>query len=83
MVWSFSFRFLPFLFAFAVGGLGFELCVFVSGGMLLGVSGILVLLILGDVNEGCEGHGSANRLPQPRMELAERSREHTYVGRNC
>ena len=26
-------------------------------------------------NEGCEGHGSANGLPQPRMELAERSHE--------
>ena len=26
--------------------------------------------------EGCEGHGSANGLPQPRMELAERSHEH-------
>ena len=29
-------------------------------------------------NEGCEGHGSANGLPQPRMELAERSHEHTH-----
>ena len=27
----FNFRFLPFLFAFAVGGLGFEFCVFVAG----------------------------------------------------
>ena len=27
--------------------------------------------------EGCEGHGTANRLPRPRMELAERSHEHT------
>ena len=26
--------------------------------------------------EGCEGHWAANRLPQPRMELA-------YLGRNC
>ena len=33
--------------------------------------------------EGCEGHGSANGLPQPRMELAERSHEHTYLGRYC
>ena len=33
--------------------------------------------------EGCEGHGTANRLPQPRMGLAERSHEHTYLGRNC
>ena len=30
--------------------------------------------------EGCEGHGSANGLPQPRMELAERSHEQTYLG---
>ena len=30
--------------------------------------------------EGCEGHGSANGLPQPRMELAERSQEQTYLG---
>ena len=34
-------------------------------------------------NEGCEGHGTANGLPQPRMELAERSHEHTYWGRSC
>ena len=27
-----------------------------------------------------EGHGSANGLPQPRMELAERSHEQTYLG---
>ena len=27
--------------------------------------------------EGCEGHGSANGLPQTRMELAERSHEQT------
>ena len=33
--------------------------------------------------EGCEGHGSANGLPQPRMELAERSHEHTYLGWYC
>ena len=33
--------------------------------------------------EGCEGHGTANGLPQPIMELAERSHEHTYLGRNC
>ena len=33
--------------------------------------------------EGCEGHGSANALPQPRMELAERSHEQTYFGRYC
>ena len=33
--------------------------------------------------EGCEGHGSANRLPQPRMELAERSHEQTYLGWYC
>ena len=33
--------------------------------------------------EGCEGHGSANGLPQPRIELAERSHEHIYLGRNC
>ena len=26
---------------------------------------------------------STNGLPQPRMELAERSHEHTYLGRNC
>ena len=30
--------------------------------------------------EGCEVHGSANGLPQPRMELAERSHEQTYLG---
>ena len=30
--------------------------------------------------EGFEGHGSANGLPQPRMELAERSHEQTYLG---
>ena len=30
--------------------------------------------------EGCERHGSANGLPQPRMELAERSHEQTYLG---
>ena len=28
--------------------------------------------------EGCEGHGSANGLPQPRMELAERSHEDLF-----
>ena len=33
--------------------------------------------------EGCEGHGTANGLPQPRIELAERRHEHTYLGRNC
>ena len=32
--------------------------------------------------EGCEGHGSANGLPQPRMELAERSHEQTYFLRD-
>ena len=32
---------------------------------------------------GCEGHGSTNGLPQPRMELAERSHEQTYLGRYC
>ena len=32
--------------------------------------------------EGCEGHGSANGLPRPRMELAERS-EQTYLGWYC
>ena len=30
-----------------------------------------------------EGHGTANGLPQPSMELAERCHEHTYLGRNC
>ena len=29
--------------------------------------------------EKCEGHGSANGLPQPRMELAERYHEQTYL----
>ena len=33
--------------------------------------------------EGCEGHKSANGLPQPRMELAERSHEQTYLGWHC
>ena len=35
--------------------------------------------------EGCEGHGSANGLPQPRMELAmaERSHEKIYMGWYC
>ena len=28
-------------------------------------------------------HGSANGLPQPRMELAERSHEQTYLGWHC
>ena len=41
------FRFWPFLFVFAVGYLGFEFCVFVVGwslgGMLFGVSGLLLL----------------------------------------
>ena len=30
--------------------------------------------------EGCEGHGTANGLPQPRIELAERSHEQTLLG---
>ena len=30
--------------------------------------------------EGCEGHGTANGLPQPIMELAERSHEQTFLG---
>ena len=33
--------------------------------------------------EGYEGHGSANGLPQPIMELAERSHEQTYLGWYC
>ena len=33
--------------------------------------------------EGCEGHGSAYGLPQPRMELAERRHEQTYLGWYC
>ena len=33
--------------------------------------------------EGCEGHRTANGLPQLRMDLAERNHEHTYLGRNC
>ena len=33
--------------------------------------------------EGSEGHGTANGLPQHRMELAERSHGQTYLGRNC
>ena len=33
--------------------------------------------------EGCAGHGTANGLPQHRMELAERSHGQTYLGRNC
>ena len=28
---------------------------------------------------GCEGLGTANGISQPRMELAERSHEHTYL----
>ena len=31
-------------------------------------------------DEGRERHGTANGLPQPRMELAERSHEQTYLG---
>ena len=35
----------PFLFAFDVGGLGFDFCVFVAGWrMLFGVSGLLLLI---------------------------------------
>ena len=29
------------------------------------------------------GYGTANGLSQSRMELAERSHEHTYLGRDC
>ena len=37
----------PLLFAFIVGGLGFKFCVFVAaGGLVFGVSGLLLLLLL-------------------------------------
>ena len=49
-------------------------CSSLVGGMLFGVSGPLLLIYCSD------GHGSANGLPQPRMELAERSHEQTYLG---
>ena len=43
--------------------------------------GLVALGILDALcNEGCEGHGTANGLPQLRMELAERSHEQTYLG---
>ena len=36
-----------------------------------------------DVNDMGMGQQMGYRLPQPRMELAERSHEHTYVGWYC
>ena len=37
----------PLLFAFVVGGLGFEFCVFApAGGMLFGVSGLFLLFFI-------------------------------------
>ena len=89
---KFSFPSLNFLLAFDVGCLGFEFCVFVAGWRHALQSEwpfIIIIIIycwtaLWHLDtlcyEGCEGHGSANGLPQPRMELAERSHEQTYLG---
>ena len=47
------------------------------------LDGLVALGCIMLLREGCEGHGSANGLPQPRMELAERSHEQTYWGWYC
>ena len=46
---------------------------------MIGIFVVVITYVLLFI-EGCEGHGSANGLPQPRMELAERSHEQTYLG---
>ena len=55
----------------AVGGLGIEFCVVVI--MFFGPSVVFVVIII----------IVTNGLPQPRMELAERSHEQTYLGWYC
>ena len=55
-----------------VGGLGFEFCVFIAGwrhGLWSEWPFITIIM----TQYYLFGHGSANGLPQPKMELAERS----------